>query len=141
MIPNGYLARLIAEAHVEDLRRDADRSGLAWAAKQASARWIRSLEAPITIRPARPADGPGLAKLAELDSAAVPPLPILVAEATGQVRAAVSLEDGAVIADPFDHTAGLVQLLHARAAQLRGRHPVRRRQFSTIVRRLWAWAM
>jgi hypothetical protein len=141
MVPNSYLAKLIAEAHVEDLRRDADRSGLARAAKEASARRIRSLEAPITIRPARPADAPGLAKLAELDSAAVPSLPILVAEATGQVRAAVSLADGAVIADPFDHTAGLVQLLHARAAQLRGRHPVQRRQFSSAVRRLWGWAM
>jgi hypothetical protein len=141
MIPNGYLAKLIAQAHVEDLRRDADRSGLARAAKKASARRITSLEAPITIRPARAADAPGLAKLAELDSAEVPSLPILVAEATGRVRAAVSLADGAVIADPFDHTAGLIQLLHARAAQLRGRHPGQRRQFSSVVRRLWGWAM
>jgi hypothetical protein len=141
MVPNSYLAKLMAEAHVEDLRRDADRSGLARAAQEASARSIRSLEAPITIRPARPADAPGLAKLAELDSAEVPSLPVLVAEATGQVRAAVSLADGAVIADPFDHTAGLVQLLHARAAQLRGHHPVQRRQFWSVLRRLRGWAM
>jgi hypothetical protein len=141
MAPNHYLTKIMAEAHVEDLRRAVHRPGLARGAKEGTPRPIGNLEAPITIRPARSADASALAKLAALDSAEVPSLPVLIAEVTGQVRAAVSLHDGAAIADPFNHTAGMLQLLHARAAQLHRQYPVPRRHFSTVLRRLWGSAM
>ena len=141
MAPNHHLTKTMADAHVEDLRRAAHRRGLGRAAAEASPRPVANLEAPITIRPAGPADAPALAGLAQLDSAEVPSLPVLIAEVTGQVRAAVSLHDGAAIADPFHHTAGIVQLLHARAVQLHRQYPVPRRHFSTVLRRLWGWAM
>jgi hypothetical protein len=45
----------------------------------------------------------------------------LVAEVGGEVRAALSLRDGAVVADPFHPTAALAELLRAysRHADLR----------------------
>ena len=104
-------------------------------------RSIENLEVPITIRPARSADSFALAKLAELDSADVPSVPLLIAEANGELRAAVSVHDGAVIADPFTHTIWVVQLLQARAAQLRGDGPLHRRHFLRTLTRRRRWAM
>ena len=86
----------------------------------------------IVIRPTRPEDERALERLAGLDSASVPALPLLVAEADGALRAALSLHDGAVIADPFHRTAPLVALLAARSQQLRGEPSVRRRWLSRL---------
>lgn len=72
----------------------------------------------VTIRYAFPDDEAGLARLAVLDSAAAPSPPLLVAEVDGELRAALSLPDGAAIADPFKPAAALLDLLAARAAQL-----------------------
>lgn len=78
------------------------------------------LDVTIVLRIAGPVDSRALADLAGLDSAGVPAAPVLIAEADGQIRAAISLSDGAVIADPFHRTAAARQLLRARAAQLHG---------------------
>jgi hypothetical protein len=43
---------------------------------------------------------------------------VLLAEVDGEPRAALSLADGTVVADPFHHTLYLVALLEARAGQL-----------------------
>jgi hypothetical protein len=72
----------------------------------------------VTIRHAFPDDALALVRLAARDSAEAPALPVLVAEVDGEVRAALSLRDGAVIADPFHRTRELVELLSSRAAQL-----------------------
>jgi hypothetical protein len=77
-----------------------------------------SLE-PITVRPAYAEDECALARLAALDSAPVPAAPLLVAEVDGELRAALSLWDGAVIADPFHLTTLHLDLLRARAAMQR----------------------
>jgi hypothetical protein len=135
MISNHYLAKLTSEAHVDDLRRAAHRSGLRRAAEEASPRPVENLAVPITIRLARPPDASALATLAALDSARVLSPPVLIAEAAGEARAAVSLYDGAAIADPFKPTAGMLQLLHARAAQLRGHYPVQRRHLFRVLGR------
>jgi hypothetical protein len=71
--------------------------------------------APITIRRAHPEE-PGVLRIAALDSARVPAAPLLVAEVDGQVRAALSLEDGASMADPFHASRDLLDLLRAHAA-------------------------
>lgn len=81
---------------------------------------IRSIE-PISIRMASGDDDAALRRLAGRDSAAVPAGPLLVAEVGGELRAAIALEHGAVIADPFRHTGELVDLLRARYAQARRR--------------------
>ena|SRR5436309_14575 len=65
------------------------------------------------IRPAVPADYPAVWRLAALDSAAPPPAPLLVAEADGEVFAAVSLRDGRTIADPFRPTADVIARMRA----------------------------
>ncbi len=87
---------------------------------------MTALPLPVTIRPASAEDAPTLVALAILDSAAVPPAPVLVAEVDGELRAAVSLWDGQAIADPFHPTADLVELLRDRIKQAR-RRPARRR--------------
>jgi hypothetical protein len=74
---------------------------------------------PLAIRLETPDDLPALAKLAALDSAAIPRRPLLLAEAGGEVVAALPLRGGTPIADPFRPTAEIVDLLRLRAAQLR----------------------
>lgn len=85
----------------------------------------------IVIRRADASDARALLRLAALDSAEVPPAgpEVLLAEVAGQIVAAV--HDGRAIADPFRHTAGIVDLLDMRARQLTPaatpRQPRRRR--------------
>jgi hypothetical protein len=75
-------------------------------------------EQPMTIRLASPKDAGALRRLAALDE--VRPLkgPVLLAESDGVPVAALSLEAGAVAADPFQHSAGAVRLLRLRRYQL-----------------------
>jgi hypothetical protein len=77
----------------------------------------------VTVRPASPGDAPALAGLAALDSGAPPSGPALVAEVGGELWAALPLEGGRAIADPFRATADVVALLHLRASHLRGAAP------------------
>jgi len=69
------------------------------------------MNSPITIREANEADAPVLRRLAELDSA--PPIkgPVLIAEHGGRAVAAVGLEERRAIADPFEPTQDVLQLL------------------------------
>jgi hypothetical protein len=59
--------------------------------------------------------------LADLDSSRCPRGPVLVAAVAGEPRAALPLDGGPPVADPFHFTAELVSLLETRAAQLNGR--------------------
>jgi len=72
----------------------------------------------IAIRPATAGDGPALSRLAALDSAPVPYGQVLLAEADGELRAALDVRTGAAVADPFRPTAELVSLLRDHAARL-----------------------
>jgi hypothetical protein len=73
----------------------------------------------ITIRLADADDEAALRALAQRDSRRVPAGPLVIAIAGSEVRAAVSVLDGAAVADPFHPTAQLVSLLEFRARQLR----------------------
>ena len=75
----------------------------------------------VLIRAARGSDGPALERLAALDSATVPAGRLLVAEADGELIAA--LGSGGSIADPFRHTADVVELLELRATAPRAMRP------------------
>jgi hypothetical protein len=81
----------------------------------------------ITIRPAVSADAVTLAELAQLDSAPMPAMPALVAEIDGTVRAALSMRDGSLVADPFTPTAEAAALLRASATARRNGVPKRKR--------------
>lgn len=74
------------------------------------------MQSTVTIRPGYADDHLALVRLAALDSAAIPAAPLLVAELDGELSAALSLADGASIADPFRPTADIVALLRAHAA-------------------------
>lgn len=60
-------------------------------------------------------------RLAQLDSARCPSGRVLVAAVGGEPRAALPLEGGRAIADPFHRTAELMSLLELRVAQTNGR--------------------
>jgi hypothetical protein len=74
--------------------------------------------AGMTLRLATAADRSALARLADLEQAERPSEPVLVGVVLGRPVAALSLNDGRVVADPFVHTAELVELLRMRACQL-----------------------
>ena len=75
--------------------------------------------APLTIRHAAADDMKSLERLAALDSRRVPSGELFVAEVGGRLVAATSIDTGAVIADPFEHTASIVELLHIQAGAAR----------------------
>ena len=72
-----------------------------------------------SIRPATTADAYLLRKLAELDSQSPVSRPALIGEIEGRPAAALSLTDGRVVADPFQHTAQLKGLLTMRFRAMR----------------------
>jgi hypothetical protein len=73
----------------------------------------------LSIRMAVSADAEPLGRLAQLDSAPPPAaVPMLVAEIGGELRAALPLDGGPAIADPFRRTAELVAILAERRRQL-----------------------
>jgi len=78
-----------------------------------------ALEAPITIRYAARSDRRALARLAQLDGHRLPDGRRLVAESDGRILAAAEIGSGRTIADPFEPTAGIAQLIALRAEQLR----------------------
>jgi hypothetical protein len=82
----------------------------------------------LTIRLATPDDARALRRLAEIDSAARLTGRALLAEVDGVAAAAISLETGAAVADPFQYTADIVRMLRLRRDQLTrqgGRGPLR----------------
>ena len=90
----------------------------------------------ISIRPATASDGRTLMRIAALDSAPMPFGPVLIAEIDGEPKAALSLNDDRVIADPFTRTAEVVALLrvHARTVAERDQRPVTRPAFGRALR-------
>jgi hypothetical protein len=71
----------------------------------------------LTIRRSTQSDRRSLERLAALDSRALTEGPHLVAEAGGELVAALPLGGGAAIADPFTQTARAVELLQVRTAE------------------------
>jgi hypothetical protein len=100
----------LAREHNQDLRRAADR----FRGQSESGTPVTR----VTLRYAAAADAERLRYLAELDSATAPDGPALVAEIDGRIRAALPLDGGAAIADPFHRGTELLDLLRMRAAQL-----------------------
>lgn len=72
----------------------------------------------VTVRWAAAGDEPAIRRVAERDSRVAPTGPALVAEVAGEIVAAVSLNGGEAVADPFHPTSDVVDLLELRATQL-----------------------
>jgi hypothetical protein len=72
----------------------------------------------ITIRPARLADADAVRRVAQRDSRGVPDGDLLIAAVGTEVRAAISVQGGEVIADPFRRTDELVRMLALRRSQM-----------------------
>jgi hypothetical protein len=110
------LLRPLAETRVADARRDLRRHSEARGGPVPRLLSGRvSEDAPLTIRHATAADFPALERLAALDSHRIPSGELFVAEAEGRLLAATSIDTGAVIADPFERTATVVELLRMHA--------------------------
>jgi hypothetical protein len=80
---------------------------------------VSTTRTDVTIRRARPDDAQAIATLARLDSSHQPRGTILVAEVSGELWAAASVEDGHVVADPFRPSGELAFALLDRARQQR----------------------
>jgi hypothetical protein len=83
----------------------------------------------LTIRTATTADEFAVRRLAVLDSSSPPTGEVLLAEMGDELWAALSIETGDAIADPFRPSADLVDLLRLRAGgtagEARGRRSAR----------------
>ena len=108
MHPNFFAAR----EHARDLRAAASKARIAAVGQTPVTR--------VTLRRGVAADRERLEILAELDSAEPPAGAVLIAEVDGRLRAALPLDGGPALADPFHHGADLLELLRLRAAQLSG---------------------
>jgi hypothetical protein len=139
------LTYLAAHEHINDLLREAAqarRTGELTSSRWPRPRGARTGTSPtvsadaVTLRLSRPAADSALEELAQLDCARPLHGPHLVAEVSGTLRAAISLTDGVVIADPFHPTTAMVELLLARAnTQLSDQRAVERTPTS-LLRRL-----
>ena len=110
-----YLALMRQRAN--QTAREAERLGPLYAALRD--RDSQRAHEPVTVRLAAPDDATALERLAQLDSATLPAAPLLIGERAEHPVAALSLSDGAIVADPFVPTADVVALLRLRANQLR----------------------
>ena len=107
--------------------------------EKARTAWKRRQTGALQIRAAADADAPALLRLARLDSQGRPPAGrIIVAEDGGELVAAMSVDDGATIANPFRATAPVVAMLRLRAEQVRGGTARSQRRTLPSLRRLRA---
>jgi hypothetical protein len=92
-----YLKIALAQERTDDLSRAA----IARGRMQPRAHGGRASEKGVTLRFGARADVGSLARLAALDSSKPPAQPVLLAEADGQLRAALALSDGTVVPTRF----------------------------------------
>ena len=76
--------------------------------------------ADVVIRYARPDEADALATLAQLDSSRAPRGDVIVADVQGELWAAVSVEDGHAVANPFRPSGELTFRLSERAREIHG---------------------
>lgn len=80
----------------------------------------------LVIRRSREEDAAAIERLAQLDSQRAPSGDLMLAEAGGELVAAVAVAGNQIIADPFRRTDHIVGLLQASLAQRNARRTGRR---------------
>ena len=124
---NPFLSKELAGEHIRDLRREATRARRTRGQEPSQkSNWITGL----TVRRFTERDIDGIRRLAALDEKPIPVGGVLVAETAGELVAAVPLDGGPALADPFKPTADVVALLRLRARQLRESTGARRSPLS-----------
>jgi hypothetical protein len=116
---NPFMSNELAGEHIRDLRAAAARARRGRA--EAVSEELDS-RARVTVRRFAERDIDGVHRLAALDEKPVPTGGVLVAEQAGELVAALPLDGGDALADPFKPTADVVALLQLRAEQLRVEH-------------------
>jgi hypothetical protein len=107
MLTNSTLSGALAADRERELRANARNA------------WQRRRRSDIKLRTASHDDAAALFRLARLDSQGRPPSgTLIVAEDGGEIVAAIAVEDGATIADPFRSTAAIAAMLRLRVEQL-----------------------
>jgi hypothetical protein len=129
---NPFLSKQLAGEHIRDLHEEvasARRRPRQYALEQGdgSARVV-------TVRRFSERDIDGIRRLAALDEKPVPIGGVLVAELAGELVAALPVDGGEALADPFTPTADIVALLELRARQLRETR-IPRRSLLTVRKR------
>jgi hypothetical protein len=109
------LAQFLARDRARTLAEEAAADSFA----RGAGRRPNLVEQSISIRLSRPCDTAALERLAALDSSTCPSADFVVALREGRIVAAVSLGEDAVLSDPFEPTAEVIELLRLRAAQVR----------------------
>ena len=113
---NPFLSQELANEHIRDLREGSALTGHRRGGKRS--REIHP-DTTIRIRHFAERDIDAVRLLAALDGKHPPVGSVLVAELEGELVAALPLDGGPVLADPFKPTADIVALLRERARQLR----------------------
>jgi hypothetical protein len=93
------------------------------------------INSTLTIRRASDADGVALNRLAALDSSRPPSGDVLIAEVGAELWAAIDVQSGEAIADPFRPSGELVDLLRVRAESMGGDTRRERRGFGSLLPR------
>jgi len=105
---------------MQDMRREQERR-----ARSAPSVYVRQADPTIALRLCRVDDDPALAKLAALEERPAPTGRFVIAELNGRIVAALPLDGGPALRDPFVRTAHLQRLLELRVAQLNNPEPTR----------------
>jgi hypothetical protein len=87
----------------------------------------RDSDTTVLLRAAGCGDAAALARVAQLDTRPLPPGPHLVAERAGRIEAAISLATLEIVANPFERTAELCDLLRLHAESARAAAPTKPR--------------
>jgi len=112
MTPSEMQIQIVKDQTTERLR-DADRR------RRFRSTAPLATEAAVCIRLASAGDAAAMKRLGELEGRSLPAGDALLAVIDGRALAAINLSDGEILADPFHHTAGIVdQLIDARAHML-----------------------
>ena len=120
---------LLAAGLANSLSRDRVRAARSRRTAKAAKQAATDAPADVVIRRATTADAPALARLGELDgdrrvgallARHAAEHDVLIAEVDGRLEAALALNDGLAVADPFRPSAVNAELLALRARQLGG---------------------
>lgn len=109
---NPFFSKEMAQEHIGDLRRDARSSRVGDGYRELGD------EDGLTVRAATQRDGEAVRLLAALEGVQMPKGEMLVAEVGDDVVAALPLDGGRPLADPFRPTKHIVALLELRARQV-----------------------
>jgi hypothetical protein len=109
---NPFLTKEMAHSRIRELRRAGRKKRVPDDVRELA-------DEGLTMRVDEARDRDALRLLAALDGKHVPSGPTLVAEVNHEVVAALPLNGGQALADPFKRTANIVAMLELRARQLR----------------------